>query len=61
MNQATVLMVSGAVMFTALVISGISDMKTKRIPKACSYGILIFSLLMLIYRKEYILLDTEYP
>ena len=55
MNQATVLMVSGAVMFTALVISGISDMKTKRIPKACSYGILIFSLLMLIYRKEYIL------
>ena len=46
---------AGAVMFIPLVISGISDLKTNRIPKACSYGLLLYSLIMLICRGEYML------
>ena len=55
MSAVSVHVFTGAVMFTALVISGISDLKTKRIPKACSYGLLLFSLLLLICRGEYML------
>ena len=55
MNPISTNVFTGAVMFTALVISGISDLKTKRIPKACSHGLLLFSLLLLICRGEYIL------
>ena len=56
MNSATFPHVlTGAIMFTVLVISGISDLKTRRIPRACSYGLLLFSFCLLIYRKEYIL------
>ena len=55
MNPISIYVFTGAVMFTALVISGISDLKTKRIPKACSYGLLLFSLLLLICRGEYML------
>ena len=55
MNPISTNVFTGAVMFTALVISGISDLKTKRIPKACSHGLLLFSLLLLICRGEYML------
>lgn len=55
MNQAVFHLITGAIMFAGLVVSGISDLKTKRIPRACSYGLLLFSLLLLIYRKEYML------
>ena len=55
MNQVTVHAASAAIMFAALVISGISDFRTRRIPRICSYGLLLFSLFLLIYRKEYIL------
>ena len=55
MNPISTSVFTGAVMFTALVISGISDLKTKRIPKACSHGLLLFSLLLLICRGEYML------
>ena len=55
MNPISIYVFTGAVMFTALVISGISDLKTKRVPKACSYGLLFFSLLLLICRGEYML------
>ncbi len=55
MNSVIVYVSTGAVMLTALVISGISDLKTKRIPKACSYVLLLFSLLLLICRREYML------
>ena len=55
MNPISIYVFTGAVMFTALVISGISDLKTKRIPKACSYGLLLFSLFLLICRGVYML------
>ena len=55
MSTVSVHVFTGAVMLTALVISGISDLKTKRIPKACSYGLLLYSLLLLICRGEYML------
>ncbi len=55
MNSVSVYVFTGAVMLTALVISGLSDLKTKRIPKACSYGLLLFSLFLLICRREYML------
>ena len=55
MNPVIVHLVAGAIMFTTLVISGISDFSTRRIPRVCSYGLLIFSLFLLIYRREYIL------
>lgn len=55
MSTVSAYVFTGAVMLTALVISGISDLKTKRIPKTCSYGLLLFSLLMLICRGQYML------
>ena len=55
MSAVSVHVFTGAVMLAALVISGISDLKTKRVPKACSYGLLLFSLLLLICRGEYML------
>ena len=55
MSAVSVHVFTGAVMLAALVISGISDLKTKRVPKACSYGLLFFSLLLLICRGEYML------
>ena len=55
MNPVTLHVVTGAIMFAALVISGISDIKTRRVSRVCSYGLLLFSLFLLIYRKEYIL------
>ena len=55
MNPAVSHLITGTVMFAGLVVSGISDLKTKHIPRACSYGLLLFSLLLLIYRKEYML------
>ena len=55
MNSISTYVFTGTVMLTVLIISGISDLKTKRIPKACSYGLLLFSLLLLICRGEYML------
>lgn len=41
--------------FTLLCISGVCDIKHRRIPRFCSYGLLFISFLMLILERKYIL------
>ena len=43
-----------AVFFILLLISAVSDEKTRRIPKECSYGLLLISLMLLIFEKQYV-------
>ena len=43
-----------AVFFILLLISAVSDEKTRRIPKGCSYGLLLISLMLLILEKQYV-------
>ena len=43
-----------AVFFILLLISAVSDEKTRRIPKGCSYGLLLISLMLLIFEKQYV-------
>ena len=43
------------VFFILLLISAVSDVKSRRIPKVCSYGLLLISLLRLIYDRQYFL------
>ena len=43
------------VFFILLLISAVSDVKSRRIPKVCSYGLLLISLLRLIYDRQYVL------
>ena len=44
-----------AVFFMMLIISAVSDVRTRRIPKICSYGLLLISLLRLVYNRQYVL------
>ena len=41
--------------FILLCISGVCDVKNRRIPRFCSYGLLLISFLMLILEREYML------
>ena len=43
------------VFFMMLIISAVSDVRTRRIPKICSYGLLLISLLRLVYDRQYVL------
>ncbi|MBQ4514839.1 MAG: hypothetical protein II969_17735 [Anaerolineaceae bacterium] len=46
---------TGVVFFMLLLISAVSDVKTRRILKICSYGLLLISLLRLVYDRQYVL------
>ena len=47
--------VCAVVFFVVLLISAVSDVKNRHIPKICSYALLLISLLRLIYDGQYVL------
>lgn len=44
-----------SVMFTLLAAAAVSDVRTKQIPKYCSFSLLLLSFIFLIYEKQYLL------
>ena len=48
--------IAGVAILILLVIASVNDVKTRKIPSYCSYPIMLISLGMFIYDKEYILI-----
>lgn len=45
----------GFVFFIMLIVSAVSDARTNHIPKRCSYSMMLISLIVLVYNRQYLL------